>query len=373
MYKIRGLALHADPPASRGEFREYLEELEDGARLLEEVSRRLSGEFEILSTRLVLPPVERLEAGVGALGIRELVELDELAKSEGVDLVALPLASMERREVLDLVPEALGETERLYISVRLGEEADLMRASSLMKEVSERAGWTAPCRFAYSLGEQPVTPYFPVTRSERHCLTACLLYASELSEEAKRGGVRRVGERVREIALAVRGKCERACEEVRVAFSGLDLSISPWMEESVVPLLEEIKGGPLGVPGNFYALYELNKSLREIGEEVGAIGFNEVMLPLAEDEGLKERAKTGEIAFRDLLALVAVCVAGLDMVPIPSWTDDRAIAGVLRDLGAFRRLKGRTVGVRLIPVGVEAGEEVDLGEFGKTPVLDVLG
>jgi len=182
-----------------------------------------------------------------------------------------------------------------------------------------------------------------------------------------------VGERVREIALTVGSECERVGEEVRVAFSGLDLSISPWMEESVVPLLEEVKGGPLGVPGNFYALYQLNRALRGIGEEVGAIGFNEVMLPLAEDEVLKERVEAGEIAFRDFLALVAVCVAGLDMVPIPSWTDDRAIAGVLRDLGAFRGLKGKTVGVRLIPVGVEAGEEVDLGEFGKTPVLNVLG
>jgi len=35
-------------------------------------------------------------------------------------------------------------------------------------------------------------------------------------------------------------------------------------------------------------------------------------------------------------------------------------------------VKRKPIGLRLILVDVEAGEEVDLGIFGKTPVLDPL-
>jgi len=60
------------------------------------------------------------------------------------------------------------------------------------------------------------------------------------------------------------------------------------------------------------------------------------------------------------------------MVLIPSTVDDRVLRGVMRDLYSLHLLKGRTMGMRVILVGAEPGEDVELGEFGKTPVMDPL-
>jgi len=97
------------------------------------------------------------------------------------------------------------------------------------------------------------------------------------------------------------------------------------------------------------------------------VGFNEVMLPLAEDDRLKELAAVGQLRFRDLLAATPACVAGLDMVPLPSTTETRVLKWVMRDLDAASKLKRKPLGMRVLLVGAAPGEEVELGMFGKTP------
>ena len=52
--------------------------------------------------------------------------------------------------------------------------------------------------------------------------------------------------------------------------------------------------------------------------------------------------------------------------------EDRVLRGLMRDLYSLHLLKGGTIGMRVILVGAEPGEEVELGEFGKTPVMDPL-
>ncbi len=65
------------------------------------------------------------------------------------------------------------------------------------------------------------------------------------------------------------------------------------------------------------------------------------------------------------------CVAGVDMVPIPS-NQIPLIKELINDLHTIVSIKRRSIGLRLIPYpGSEA--EVDLGgDFGKTPVLDMV-
>jgi len=94
------------------------------------------------------------------------------------------------------------------------------------------------------------------------------------------------------------------------------------------------------------------------------------MLPLAEDSKLKARASEGDLTARYLAMLSGVCVAGLDMVPVPASVND--VAGLFLDVAAYALAKGRALGVRLIPVeGAEPGDRVDLGRFGDAPVIPI--
>ncbi len=155
-----------------------------------------------------------------------------------------------------------------------------------------------------------------------------------------------------------------------IDYLGIDVSLSPWGEESVVDAVERVYGIKFGGPGTLSAIYRLNRAIWDVSSQFRTTGFNEVMLPLAEDEKLKARAREGLVTFSKLVKYVMTCVAGVDMVPIPSG-QVTLVRGLINDLHAIVSIKRRSVGLRLIPYP-GSGSEVDLGDFGKTPVLDML-
>jgi len=102
--------------------------------------------------------------------------------------------------------------------------------------------------------------------------------------------------------------------------------------------------------------------------EVKAVGFNEVMLPLAEDNCLKKRAKEGKLRLYDLISYIPICAVGLDMVPIPADISDEELLRILKDVEVMSSIKGRTVGVRVILASSKPGDEIELRRFGKVPI-----
>lgn len=191
-----------------------------------------------------------------------------------------------------------------------------------------------------------------------------ILYPSELSNERNLSNdLTRVFRTAEDVGKEIAG-------ELGVDYLGIDVSLSPWGEESVVNAIERIYRIRFGGPGTLSAIYRLNKAIWEVSSQFRVTGFNEVMLPLAEDEQLKARAREGLITFSKLVKYTMACVAGVDMVPIPS-NQLSLINGLINDLHAIASIKRRSIGLRLIPY--PGGEtEVDLGDFGKTPVLDVM-
>ncbi|MEZ0394591.1 MAG: DUF711 family protein [Desulfurococcaceae archaeon] len=161
---------------------------------------------------------------------------------------------------------------------------------------------------------------------------------------------------------------ERAASAVEEA-TGLrvhiDYSLSPWMERSVAALAEEC-GWPLTRPGFVGFVWRLNEAIRgSLGPR--ATGFSEVMLPYAEDGKLIEHGRRAEVKARDFLSYSAACVAGVDMVVVPEGVE--ALAGLILDAMAIARAKGRPYAFRAIPVPGTPGDEVDLGKFGRVPII----
>jgi uncharacterized protein (UPF0210 family) len=69
--------------------------------------------------------------------------------------------------------------------------------------------------------------------------------------------------------------------------------------------------------------------------------------------------------------MIQMCVAGLDMVAIPLSTSRERLARLLMDVLAIAHRKRRPVGVRLLLVPSNPNSYVEIGRFGKVPVLQV--
>ena len=362
MYRFRALTYHAPPAA--GSLDGYLSRLR-----LDEVgklARGLSARREVWSVRAVSPPVEDAAAALGVKPARYVEGFYEAA-IKVANYIAFPLRRLDPLELVEL----MRSFDRAYFSVEYSdrEEEGIVEA---LRRVPEEVGWVAGSRFAVAFGGRPVTPYFPVTTSEVECLTASLLYPSHVAELVESGEA--LPDALRATALEAYGLVYEAVDRAGtgVPFLGLDLSLSPWASDSVAALLEKLLGMPLFSPGTFAVLKLVNDALSLLASSLGAVGFNEVMLPLAEDDRLKELAAVGQLRFRDLLASTPACVAGLDMVPLPSTTEARVLRWAMRDLDAASKLKRKPLGMRVLLVGASPGEEVELGMFGKVPVVDPL-
>ncbi|MCS7104242.1 MAG: DUF711 family protein [Thermofilaceae archaeon] len=360
MYKFRAATYHA-PPAS-GNLDSYLSRLK-----LEEfnrVAKELTAKKEVWSLRVVSPPVEE------TLRILD-VRLDEYVESfyekamQAASYVAFPLENVDSNKLIGL----MSSFDRAYFSVTYREE-NVEKICEVLRRVPEQVGWVAASRFAVAFGERPVTPYFPVTLSTREGLSLSLLYPNHLTEKLNTGLT--LADALRSVALEAYKLAYTALDSSgsQLPLLGVDLSLSPWGSESVAALLERILSMTLFSPGTFTVIRWVNEHLHALARSLYATGFNEVMLPLAEDDRLKELAAVGHLKFRDLLAATPACVTGVDMVPIPSSTEEAILRWIMRDLEEVRRLKGKPLGMRLLLVDAEPGDEVDLGMFGKTPVLD---
>lgn len=342
--EVRAVTLHVNSNNPRAEDR--LAELAESLKAFAQETG-----LRIRSKRVVTEPVPPKELP------RVAESVSVMAASAGFDYVAVPLA--EAPEPRELV-EVMVSYERLYTSLEYN-SARAEEIAALLRSISEAAPILGT-RFAVSFGERLQTPYFPATVTREEGVTLSLLYVRMFKENLRR---------LENLWRALK-TLEEASLKTLPGFLGADLSLSPWMEESVAELIEGMTGSVFASPGTISAIKLLNDTIAGLAERLRAVGFNEVMLPLAEDDRLKELAALGHLRLSHLLSYAHVCVAGLDMVVIPDEVEFKVLTGLLRDLEAIHSMKRRTLGLRLILAPAEEGDEIQLGMFGKVPVISPL-
>ncbi|AAL63984.1 DUF711 family protein [Pyrobaculum aerophilum] len=197
------------------------------------------------------------------------------------------------------------------------------------------------------------SPYFPASITTKKGISISLLYPNDLNNIDDVERALKKGEEIGRHIASIIG----------VEFLGVDGSLSPWGEESVAKAVERLFGVRLGEPGSHYAIRKLNNAIEEA--RVKKVGFNEVMLPLAEDEELKRLVKNGALNLDKFISYTSVCIPGLDMAPIRI-KDWELLKRALYDLAAIAETKGRPIGVRIFPVDAE---EYYIEGFGPTPAL----
>ncbi|WP_243677835.1 DUF711 family protein [Vulcanisaeta distributa] len=227
--------------------------------------------------------------------------------------------AMESRFELNKLVNAFIESGS-YLSIWVGNFNELNEYNTelftnVLKKLVELNQWALSRRIAALIGDAILTPYYPdsINLGNNHGIALSILYPSELSNERNlRNDLTRVFRTAEDIGKEI-------ASELGIDYLGIDVSLSPWGgEESVVNAIERIYGIRFGGPGTLSAIYKLNKAIWEASNQFKVTGFNEVMLPLAEDEQLKARAREGLITFSKLVKYTMTCVAGVDMVPIPS-------------------------------------------------------
>jgi len=212
-----------------------------------------------------------------------------------------------------------------------------------------------------------MTPYFPISatpetaRNSRY--TVALLYPNWIMSRMETPTIDQFDESVADAVARINRAAENLVPGV-VDFAGIDTSLSPWMKDSVARLLELVGRCRLGTYDCIPALAQVNNVLLTRG----TVGFNEVMLPLGEDDILKERASQGKLALEDLVMLLPFCLAGLDMVALT--LNATELLSLLRTLRTVALLKKRVMGFRAILLPPDYPDEgIELERFGLVPVL----
>jgi len=149
--------------------------------------------------------------------------------------------------------------------------------------------------------------------------------------------------------------------------TGVDYSLSPWMDESVARFIQEKGGCRFEDLGCMEEIRKINMYLDEFSRAKRGIGFNEVMLPLGEDNELKALVEEGKMSIKDFLIYSTVCVAGIDMIPVV-YNRDRLLR-LLTASYSIARQKRRPFGVRLIAVK-KPERKIYLEGFGEIPIAE---
>jgi uncharacterized protein (UPF0210 family) len=170
-----------------------------------------------------------------------------------------------------------------------------------------------------------------------------------------------------------------ASKRLGVPFGIVDLSLAPTpaVGDSVAYILEEIGLEQCGAHGTTAALAMLNDAVKKGGvmasSNVG--GLSGAFIPVTEDAGMIEAARSGALTLEKLEAMTAVCSVGLDMIVVPGDTSAEVISGIIADEAAIGMINSKTTAVRIIPaIGKDVGDELEFGGLlGSGPVMKVNG
>ncbi len=323
--------------------------------------------YKVWTKRISLPP------------LRKELEAEEIYKEikrapNNIDGVFFAAFNFEVNDAISIekVVEYMGNLRFAFSSMLIKDEGDIEEALFKLKSFYSKAEYELHTRFASIYNSWILTPYFPASASisDEESFTVALRYAKDYEDlMIKDKNVNSLKVMLKELNSSL----EEIASNQGIKYMGIDASLSPWMEESVARIIENISKVEMPMPGTINSIRQINSTLSEISKEVKATGFNELMLPVEEDIVLKERAEKGSISLRDLIAFSAFCVAGLDMVTLPrsQILSGDLLRNIVGDLLEISKLKAKPLGMRMILVEGKFGDKIDLGRFGKASVMKI--
>lgn len=351
--KIRSVTLFA----TSGDMRSVRERITSLGSMLSFNIESMFLSESVWSTRVALPPLGEQEPPMKRA-------------SQLLDLKVVNYVSIGQVEDTHPALEEVAEVAEngLYASINMRSVDRIKSIENVLRKACEKNPSNGS-RICVNIGGNMVTPYFPSACNlhGEEGLAISLLYPSLLRHKR----LNQFQDILAEVYASTEKVGLKLSERLGVNYYGIDVSLSPWMEESVAEIVEFASGVKIPLPGTFSTIREINSLIGNAVKTAGikATGYNEVMLPVAEDNVLKERVAAGDVKLRDLVHLASACVSGVDMAVVSDNVPSRVIEGVLKDLFEVGMLKGRATGLRTIFAPAEPGETVKLNFFGWTPII----
>ena len=376
------------------------------AKNLVAVGEEIEKEFgiPIINKRISVTPISLI---AGACGDKSYVKyariLDKAAKDVGVNFIggfsALVHKGFTKGDeiLINSIPEALASTDIVCSSVNVGSTKAginmdaVAKMGTIVKNTAELTKDTAGfgCAklvvFANAVEDNPFMAGAFHGVGEADCIinvgvsgpgvVKCAL------EKVRGADFETVSETIKKTAFKVTRMgqlvAREASQRLGVPFGIVDLSLAPTpaVGDSVAYILEEMGLEKCGTHGTTAALALLNDAVKKGGvfasSSVG--GLSGAFIPVSEDAGMIEAAKTGALTIEKLEAMTCVCSVGLDMIVIPGDTPASTISAIIADEAAIGMINNKTTAVRVIPApGKNVGDVVEFGGLlGTGPVMNV--
>ena len=356
----------------------------------------------IVNKRISVTPIAMLVAASGGDPVKYAHALDKAAKAVGVNFIGGYSALVQKgfsagdRELIQSIPRALSETEFVCSSVNIGstkaginmdavkmmgnvvkEAANLTRDNQCIGAAKLVVFCNAPEDNPFMAGafHGPGEPDVVINVG----VSGPGVVRSALAKLPDDAPLNEVAELIKKTAFKITRMGQlvgtEASQLLGVPFGIIDLSLAPTpaVGDSVAHILEEIGLEQCGTHGTTAALAMLNDAVKKGGvmasSSVG--GLSGAFIPVTEDAGMIDAARSGVLSVEKLEAMTAVCSVGLDMIVIPRETEPSTISAIIADEAAIGMVNSKTTAVRVIPaIVLEEGEELDFGGLlGSGPVM----
>lgn len=358
----------------------------------------------IVNKRISVTPIAILLAASGGDPVKYAKTLDRVAKDIGVNFIGGYSALVQKGfsagdlELIKSIPRALDETDYVCSSINIGStKAGInMDAVKLMGQiVKETAELTA---YKQCIGAAKLVVFCNAPDDNPFMAGAfhgpgepdCIINVGVSGPGVVRAALARmddtedlqaVADTIKKTAFKITrmGQLvgEEASKALGVPFGIIDLSLAPTpaVGDSVAHILEEIGLEQVGAAGTTAALAMLNDAVKKGGVMASSTvgGLSGAFIPVSEDAGMIDGARTGSLVIEKLEAMTAVCSVGLDMIIVPGDTTAEVISAIIADEAAIGMVNSKTTAVRLIPaIGLKDGEELNFGGLlGYGPVMKV--
>lgn len=329
--------------------------------------------------------------------------LDAAAKAVGVNFIGGFSALVDKgytigdRKLIESIPYALAETERVCSSVSLAstrcginmdcvqEMGCIIKKTAELTKERDALGCAKLVVFANAVPDNPFMAgaFHGVTEPE--CAISVGVsgpgVVKRALEEVKGQDFGAVAETVKKTAFKITrvGQlvAQEASKRLGATFGIVDLSLAPTpaVGDSVAHILEEMGLESCGAPGTTAALALLNDAVKKGGLMASSYvgGLSGAFIPVSEDAGMIAAVEKGSLSLEKLEAMTCVCSVGLDMIAVPGETSASTISAIIADEAAIGMINNKTTAVRIIPVpGKGVGDKVEFGGLlGYSPILPV--
>lgn len=355
----------------------------------------------IINKRISVTPIALLCAASGGDPVLYAKTLDRAAHTVGINFIGGYTALVQKGfaagdcELVRSIPRALCETERVCSSVNIGStKAGInMDAVGIMGNVILDAARLTKDKNC--MGAAKIVVFCNAPEDNPFMAGAfhgvgepdCEINVGVSGPGAVRcalmkcpdGDLTEVADVIKKTAFKITrmgqlvGKA--ASEKLGVPFGIVDLSLAPTpaVGDSVAHIIEEMGIETCGGHGTTAALALLNDAVKKGGvmasSHVG--GLSGAFIPVSEDAGMIDAARSGDLSIEKLEAMTAVCSVGLDMIVIPGDTPAATISAIIADEAAIGMVNSKTTAVRVIPaIDKKEGEELEFGGlFGSGPIM----